>query len=157
MMNIGLNMTWLSYFPATNFRRRFSSLPLSSHSHARALFSSLLRFFHCSCLQCLTGVFQLPLLAVRCGRLERVLGVPSAVTNFLIHATRLSPRKIGPIGDICKDFVRGGTCICQRHAIGRDGSLRRFWLGARRNFFANFDPEFNFNALSCAYSGDAPG
>ena len=41
----------------------------------------------------------------------------------------------------------------QRHAIGRDGSLRRFWLGARRKVFANIDPAHNSTEPQCARSG----
>ena len=44
-------------------------------------------------------------------------------------------------------------CVRQGHAIGRDGSLRRFWLGARRKVFANIDPAFNSSVRRCAKSG----
>ena len=74
-------------------------------------------------------------------------GRPQCGDNLSHPCHPTEPKKNGPIGDICKDFVRGGTCMGQRHAIGRDGSLRRFWLGARRKVFTSSDRAPNFNAF----------
>ena len=146
-MDIGLNMTSSRYFAATNFRCRFSSLQLSSHSQACALLLFFVMIFSLQLASKFNWRVRAPPVGSSMRTLRTSTGRPQCGDNLSHPCHPTEPKKNGPIGDICKDFVRGGTCMRQRHAIGRDGSLRRFWLGARRKIFANIDPAFNFNAL----------
>ena len=152
-MDIGLNMTSSRYFAATNFRCRFSSLQLSSHSQACAL---LLFFVMIFSLQ-LSSKFNWRVRAPPVGSSMRTLrtstGRPQCGDNLIHPCHPTEPKKNGPIGDICKDFVRGATCMPARYHIGCDGGGRSVDLCGRRKVFANIDSAFNSSVLRCAICG----
>ena len=99
------------------------------------------------------GELKLPSSAIICGHVERHFGYLVTSEASSVPALQTESKRQGIFGTFNQACVRGATCVRQRHAIGRDGSLRRFWLGARRNFFANIDPAFNFNVRNVPSRG----